>query len=80
MSSGEDRAFFQKCRELKSARPLCECGCAKTETGDVVGWCLHCGHVYANYSPEIEARHFANSCSGAPEELKKSAQDRLAKH
>lgn len=70
--------FFQKCRELESVRPICKCGCAKTESSKVVGLCLHCGHVYANYSPAIEARYFAYSCAGVAEELKKSARNRLA--
>ena len=69
MASEPDPAFIQKRRE----RPNCQCGCAEAELGNVVGWCLHCDHVYVNYSPEIEARHFANNCPGVPEELKKSA-------
>jgi hypothetical protein len=36
--------------------------------------------VYVTYSPEIEARHFADDCPGAPEELKKSALERLLRH
>jgi hypothetical protein len=33
-----------------------------------------------NHGPEIEDRHFAHYCPDAPEELKKSARERLAKH
>jgi hypothetical protein len=32
------------------------------------------------YDREIEARHFADYCPGAPEELKKSARERLVRH
>ena len=76
MSSEPDPALVQKWRE----RPSCECGCVETESSEVVGWCLHCDHVYVNYSSKIEAQHFADDCPGAPEELKKSARERLVKH
>jgi hypothetical protein len=59
-------------------RPHCECGCAEAESNTFVGWCLHCTHVYVDYSPEIEDLHFAKYCPGAPEELKESARERLA--
>jgi hypothetical protein len=35
---------------------------------------LHCDHVYANYTPELEDRHFANHCPDAPETLKEAAR------
>ena len=54
------------CEEQDAAPPHCECGCSDTEPGKVVGWCLHCDHVYANYTPEIEGRHFANHCPPRP--------------
>jgi len=76
LSSEPDPALAQRWRE----RPSCECGCGEAELNSVVGWCLHCDHVYVNYSPEIENRHFADDCPGAPEELKKSARDRLVRH
>jgi len=44
----------------------CECGCSEIDLAEVVGWCLHCDHVYATYNPEIENRHFAYHCPGAP--------------
>ena len=61
-------------------RPHSECGCrSDIDPGKVVGWCLHCDHVYANYTPEIENRHFANHCPGAPETVKQAARARLRK-
>jgi hypothetical protein len=44
------------------SRPHCECGCADLAPGTGVGFCLWCDHVYADYSPEIQARHFAVDC------------------
>jgi hypothetical protein len=79
-SEPDDGWFVQRCRERESALPHCECGCSETESSKVVGWCFHCDHVYVNYSPEIQDRHFAHYCPDAPEELKKSARERLAKH
>lgn len=76
MASEPDPALVQRWQN----RPHCECGCAEAEFSNVVGWCLHCDHVYVNYSPEIENRHFASDCPGAPEELKKSARERLVRH
>jgi hypothetical protein len=55
--------------ERQQSRPHCECGCADADPGTVVGWCLWCGHGYVEYSPEIENRHFAHHCPGAPEEV-----------
>src|SRR5207244_12379314 len=63
----------------RSALPHCECGCSEIEPGEAVGWCPHCHHLYANYSPEIENQHFAYHCPEAPEVLKESARARLAK-
>ncbi len=40
---------------------------------------FHCDHVYANYTPELEDRHFANHCPEAPETVKEAARARLAK-
>jgi hypothetical protein len=76
MFSEPDAEFTQKWQE----RPHCECGCVEAELSTVVGWCLHCDHVYVEYSPEIEAQHFADDCPGAPEELKKSSRERLVRH
>jgi hypothetical protein len=76
MSSEPDPALVQKWRE----RPSCECDCGEAELNKVVGWCVHCSHVYVEYDPKIENLHFANHCPGAPEELKKSARERLVKH
>jgi hypothetical protein len=59
-SSEPDVALIQK-----QERPHCECGCAEAESSGVVGWCLHCDHVYVNYSPETEDRHFVNDWPGA---------------
>lgn len=76
MSQQPDPESIQKWQE----RPHCQCGCAEAKTNKIVGFCLHCDHVYASYSPEIEDRHFADDCPGAPEQLKKSARERLVKH
>jgi hypothetical protein len=35
--------------------------------------------IYANYTPELDDRYFANHCSDAPEALKEAARVRLAK-
>ena len=40
---------------------------------------LWCNHVYVEYTPEIEGRHFAYDCPGAPEKLKQTALASLAK-
>jgi len=76
MASEPDPAFVQKWRE----RPNCECGCTEAEPSEIGGRCFYCSHVYVEYDPEIENLHFANHCPGAPEELKKSARERLVKH
>jgi hypothetical protein len=80
MSSEPDPASIQTWHERQLARPHCECGCAEAEPSEVVGWCLHCDHIYVSYNPKIEARHFAHDCPGAPFELKESARQRLVKH
>jgi hypothetical protein len=61
-----------------TARPQCQCGCSVIDSSKVVGWCFHCNHVYANYSSEIEARHFAYHCPGAPSETREFARARLS--
>jgi hypothetical protein len=80
MSSDMDASYVQKCHERESSLPHCNCGCIATESGKVIGWCLHCDHVYADYSSVIEAPHFASNCPGSREQLKKSAQERLTKN
>ena len=62
-----------------TAQPSCGCGCSEVDAAEVVGWCFHCTHVYANYSPEIQDRHLAYDCPGAPAELKQAALASLAK-
>jgi hypothetical protein len=62
-----------------AALPQCECGCSEIDLSEVIGWCLHCDHVYANYTPELQDRHFAHDCPDAPEESKATARARLAK-
>ena len=79
MSSEADAVFMRKCHEPDAAPPHCNCGCAETESSKIIGWCLHCDHVYVDYSPDIEALHFANSCPGVPEVLKQAAWATLAK-
>lgn len=74
MASEPDPESIQKWQE----RPRCHCGCAEAGMGKIVGWCMWCDHTYAEYNPKIEDLHFANHCPGAPEELKKSARERLA--
>jgi len=61
-----------------AALPHCQCGCSDTDFAKIVGWCLHCQHIYANYTPEIENRHFANDCRDAPTTVKEAALARLA--
>lgn len=75
-ASEPDPAFVQKCQ----VRPSCECGCAEAEMSEIVGFCLHCDHVYAKFTPKIQDLHFAKYCPGAPEELKKSSRDRQVRH
>ena len=60
-----------------AALPQCECGCSEIDLSEVVGWCLHCDHVYPNYTPELQDEHFAYHCPDAPKELQESAIQRL---
>jgi hypothetical protein len=66
--------------ERQAARPHCECGCADLAPGTGVGFCLWCGHVYAEYSRLNQAKHFAYDCPGAPEKLKAMERESLARH
>lgn len=59
--------------------PHCDCGCADADDIKVVGFCMWCDHVYVDYTPQTEDDHFAHHCPNAPEELKKSARNRLAR-
>jgi len=67
-------------QQVAAPLPHCECGCrSDIDPGKVVGSCLHCDHVYATYTPELENRHFANHCPDAPETVREAARARLAK-
>jgi hypothetical protein len=79
MSRKKQTEIEPLCEQQDAAPPHCECGCSDIDPGKVVGLCLHCDHVYANYTPELEHRHFANHCPDAPETLKEAARARLAK-
>jgi hypothetical protein len=59
--------------------PHCECGCSDIDFDKVVGWCFHCDHVYATYTPELDNQHFAYHCPDAPKTVKEAARARLAK-
>jgi hypothetical protein len=65
--------------ERQKSVPTCGCGCADLAPDASVGFCAWCTHRYADYSPLIEADHFLNHCPEVPEQLRKSAQKRLAK-
>ena len=65
--------------ERQQSVPHCECGCADIQPGASVGFCLWCDHRYAEYRRDIESRHFADHCPGAPETLKETARAGLAK-
>ena len=71
--------FTSLCEKREQPRLHCQCGCADLAPGTGVGFCLWCDHVYADYSPEIQARHFADHCPEAPEKLKQAALATLAK-
>lgn len=43
-----------------------------------VGFCLWCGHGYEQYSPVLEAEHFAYHCPNAPDEHRANAKKRLS--
>jgi len=75
-SSEPDPAFVQRWQE----RPHCECGCAEAEMSKIVGFCLHCDHVYAEFTPKIQDLHFAKRCPGAPDQLRQSARARFVRH
>jgi len=70
--------FTSLSQQRQAARPHCNCGCADLAPGTAVGFCLWCDHVYVEYSPASESRHFVHHCSGAPEQLKESARAKLA--
>jgi hypothetical protein len=78
--SPEAEAKSKRLREKWEARPPCECGCASNGPGEIVGWCLHCDHVYADWSLKLQDRHFAQHCPRAPEALKQAARARFARH
>ena len=71
--------FTSLCEKREQPRLHCQCGYADLAPGTGVGFCLWCDHVYADYSPEIQARHFADHCPEAPEKLKQAALATLAK-
>jgi hypothetical protein len=77
---GANPEFVCQFKEWEAVRPHCECGCASNAPGDVVGWCLHCDHVYADWSPKLQDRHFAQHCPGAPEALKQAARASFVRH
>ncbi len=62
-----------------AALPHCECGCADIDASKIVGWCLHCNHVYAEYSPALEDLHLSKNCPAAPAQVREAAVARLAK-
>ena len=64
--------------ERQQSLPTCNCGCAEIESGASVGFCAWCSHRYRDYSPTIEADHFAKHCPCAPDEVKSSARETLA--
>lgn len=70
MFSELDPSLFQNRWE----RQYCECGCAEAEMSRIVGFCLHCDHVYAEFNPKIQALHFAEHCPGVPESLRQTAR------
>jgi hypothetical protein len=78
--SPEAEAEAKRLLEKWEARPHCECGCSSNAPGDVVGFCFHCDHTYTDYSLEIENRHFAQHCPGAPEALKQAARASFVRH
>jgi hypothetical protein len=66
-------------RKRQRSKADCQCGCADADSGPAVGFCLWCNHVYTEYSPKIENRHFAYHCPGAPEKMKQASLAGLAK-
>ena len=79
MSTQTDAALTYIWEELEAVLPHCECRCTESDPRKVIGWCVHCRHVYADYSPKIEAKHFVGHCPGAPAALKQAAWTSLAK-
>ena len=79
MARGAQAEAESFCEEQDVSVPHCKCGCSETDSGEAVGWCFHCDHVYVKYNPELEAQHFAYHCPEAPHALKESARARLAK-
>ena len=71
--------FTSLCEKREQPRLHCQCGCADIVPGTAVGFCLWCDHGYVEYSPEIENRHFAFHCPGAPDKLKQASLANLAK-
>jgi hypothetical protein len=73
---GEAMSCEKQTESKQIAIPLrnceCGCGCSEVDAAEVVGWCFHCTHVYANYSPEIQDQHLAGDCPGAPSDLKQA--------
>jgi hypothetical protein len=65
--------------ECQGSISPCQCGCADLAPEASVGFCLWCGHRYRDYSPEIDARHFAEHCPGAPESLEQFEREWLEK-
>ena len=65
--------------ERQQLKASCQCGCVDLAFGAAVGFCLLCGHKYAKYTSETNARHFAYHCPGAPEGLKQYQRKWLAK-
>ncbi len=76
----DELAQAKRLREQWEAAPHCACGCIANQPGEIVGWCLNCDHTYADYSPAIENRHFAEHCPGAPETLKVAARASFVLH
>lgn len=73
--SAEKQTEMEPLLEQQDAARLhnCECGCEEVDAAMIVGWCLHCNHVYTIYTPKLQDQHFANHCPGAPEGLKQYA-------
>jgi hypothetical protein len=79
MSCEKQTEIVALCEEQDAVPPHCECGCSDIDPGEIVGWCLHCDHVYAEYTPSLQDWHFANHCPVAPETLKEAARTGLCK-
>lgn len=78
-STAEQIDFSSLCRKREEPRLHCQCGCADADPSKVVGFCIWCDHVHVDYSPVIEARHFAHHCPGAPMKLKRASLASLTK-